>query len=163
MFDFSWGEIVLIGIVALIFIGPKELPTVLRTAGQWMARIRRMASEFQGQFQEALREAEMADLKKQVDDLSQAARSVTNPATLAFSSENKPAPPSQTVVAQSEPASTTESSHIAAASDQPSSETSGAAGPPMHQASAPEQQSAPEQGAGAPSATTAPADGDRPG
>jgi sec-independent protein translocase protein TatB len=162
MFDFSWGEIVLIGIVALIFIGPKELPTVLRTAGQWMARIRRMASEFQGQFQEALREAEMADLKKQVDELSQAARSVTNPAALAFSGENKPAPPAQTVAAQSEPASTTESSHTVAASDQPS-ETSGAAEPPMHQPGAPEQQSAPEQNARAPSATTAPADGDRPG
>jgi len=69
MFNFGWGELVVIGIVALIAIGPKELPTVLRTLGQWMGKVKRMANEFQGQFQEALREAEMADLKKQADDL----------------------------------------------------------------------------------------------
>jgi sec-independent protein translocase protein TatB len=69
MFDIGWGELVVIGIVALIAIGPKELPTVLRTLGQYMAKIRRMASEFQGQFQEAMREAEMAELKKQAEDL----------------------------------------------------------------------------------------------
>ena len=68
MFDISWGKLVIIGVVALIVIGPKELPTVLRTVGQWMSKIRRMASEFQGQFQEAMREAEMADLKKQFDE-----------------------------------------------------------------------------------------------
>src|SRR4051794_23470233 len=67
MFDISWGKLVIIGVVALIVIGPKELPTVLRTVGQWMTKIRRMASEFQGQFQEAMREAELSELKKQVD------------------------------------------------------------------------------------------------
>ena len=73
MFDIGWGELVVIGIVALIAIGPKELPTVLRTLGQYMGKVRRMASEFQGQFQEAMREAEMADLKKQVDEMTDAA------------------------------------------------------------------------------------------
>jgi sec-independent protein translocase protein TatB len=68
MFDFGWGELVVIGIVALIVIGPKELPTVLRTVGQWTTKIRRMAGEFQAQFQEAMREAEMADLKREVDE-----------------------------------------------------------------------------------------------
>ena len=70
MFNFGWGEIVLIGMVALIAIGPKELPTVLRSVGQMMAKVRRMAAEFQGQFQEALREAEISDLKKQAEDLT---------------------------------------------------------------------------------------------
>ena len=70
MFDISWGELMLIGVVALIVIGPKELPGVLRTTGVWMGKIRRMANEFQDQFQEALREAEFADLKKHADDLS---------------------------------------------------------------------------------------------
>jgi sec-independent protein translocase protein TatB len=69
MFDIGWGELVVIGIVALIAIGPKELPTVLRTLGQYMGKIRRMAADFQGQFQEAMREAEMAELKKQAEDL----------------------------------------------------------------------------------------------
>ena len=69
MFDIGWGELVVIGIVALIAIGPKELPTVLRTLGQYMAKIRRMAGEFQSQFQEAMREAELTELKKQAEDL----------------------------------------------------------------------------------------------
>ena len=70
MFDISWTEFLLIGVVALIFIGPKELPAVLRMLGQWTRRIRSMAADFQNQFQEAMREAEMADLKKQVDDIA---------------------------------------------------------------------------------------------
>jgi sec-independent protein translocase protein TatB len=77
MLDFSWGELLVIGVVALIVIGPKELPSVLRTVGQWVAKIRRMAGEFQSQFQEAMREAEMADLKKHVDELSDTARGLT--------------------------------------------------------------------------------------
>ena len=70
MFDISWTEFVLIGIVALIVIGPKELPGVLRTLGQYTRKVRGMAAEFQNQFQEAMREAEMADLKKQVDEMA---------------------------------------------------------------------------------------------
>jgi sec-independent protein translocase protein TatB len=69
MFDIGWGKLVIIAVIALVVIGPKELPAVLRTLGQWMTKIRRMAAEFQGQFQEAMREAEMADLKKHVDSL----------------------------------------------------------------------------------------------
>ena len=75
MFGFGWGEMVVIGIVALIAIGPKELPTVLRTIGMWMGKIRRMANEFQGQFQEAVREAELTDLKKHADDIVSELRS----------------------------------------------------------------------------------------
>ena len=78
MFDIGWGELVLIGLVALIVVGPKELPTVLRTAGQWMGRVKRMASEFQGQFQEALREAEVTDLKQHADDLTGELKSLTD-------------------------------------------------------------------------------------
>ena len=77
MFDIGWSELVLIGVVALIAIGPKELPGVLRTVGQWMGKARRMAAEFQGQFQEAMREAEMADLKKSFDEVKEAASGFT--------------------------------------------------------------------------------------
>src|SRR5262252_2017888 len=73
MFDIGWSELVLIGVVALIAIGPKELPGVLRMIGQWMGKARKMAAEFQGQFQEAMREAEMADLKKSFDEVKEAA------------------------------------------------------------------------------------------
>ena len=78
MFNFGWGELVVIGIVALIAIGPKELPTVLRTLGQWMGKVRRMANEFQGQFQEAMREAEFADLKKHAEDISSSVSEIGN-------------------------------------------------------------------------------------
>src|SRR6266566_1301392 len=78
MFEIGWGELLIIGVVALIAIGPKELPGVLRTLGQWMSKLRRMASEFQSQFHEAMREAEMADLKKQVDDMTSQAQSYAN-------------------------------------------------------------------------------------
>jgi len=70
MFDISWSEFLLIGVVALIVIGPKELPTVMRTLGQWTRKVRTMASEFQNQFHEAMREADMADLKQKVDDMA---------------------------------------------------------------------------------------------
>ena len=68
MFDFSSGELLLIAVAALVFIKPKDLPAVLRAVGQWTGKIRRMAGEFQDQFREAMREAEMADLKKDIDE-----------------------------------------------------------------------------------------------
>ena len=79
MFDISWGKLVIIGVVALLVIGPKELPAVLRQLGQWMTKIRRMAAEFQGQFNEAMREAEMADLKKTFDETTSSLNSALDP------------------------------------------------------------------------------------
>ena len=78
MFDIGWSEFVVIAVVALIAIGPKELPGVLRMVGQWMGKVRKMAAEFQGQFQEAMREAEMADLKKSFDEVREAASGLTS-------------------------------------------------------------------------------------
>jgi sec-independent protein translocase protein TatB len=76
MFGIGWSEFVVIGVVALIAIGPKELPGVLRMVGQSLGKIRRMANEFQGQFQDAMREAEMADVKKGIEDLSTSATDI---------------------------------------------------------------------------------------
>ncbi|MEP9353569.1 Sec-independent protein translocase protein TatB [Xanthobacter sp. KR7-65] len=75
MFEIGWSELMLIGIVALIVIGPKELPSVLRTVGRTVTKLRRMAGEFQGQFQEALREADLADMRKEISDVTESARS----------------------------------------------------------------------------------------
>ena len=77
MFDIGWSEFLLIAVVALIAIGPKELPGVLRMVGQWIRKARKMAAEFQGQFQEAMREAEMADLKQSFDEVKEAASGFT--------------------------------------------------------------------------------------
>ena len=80
MFDVGWQELVVIGVVALIVIGPKELPSVLRNIGQVLSKLRSMASEFQGQFQEALREAELDELRKQAEKLSsEVTAAATNP------------------------------------------------------------------------------------
>ncbi len=67
MFDLSWSEILLIGTVAIVFIGPKELPNALRTAGQWAAKARTMAREFQGSVDDMVRESEIASLKNEVE------------------------------------------------------------------------------------------------
>lgn len=69
MLDIGWTELLVVGVVALVVIGPNELPRVLRTVGQSVRKLRRMAGEFQGQFNEALREAELSDLKDSVSGL----------------------------------------------------------------------------------------------
>ena len=69
MLDIGWSELLIIGVVALIVVGPEELPQLLRTVGQWVGKARRMAGEFQNQMNEAIREADLEDVKKSVDDL----------------------------------------------------------------------------------------------
>lgn len=114
MFDIGWSELVVIGIVALIAIGPKELPGVLRSLGHWMGKVRRMASEFQDQFREAMREAEVADLKKQFDDAQAAASNVTagfdNPLDIARKEMEK-AIEDKPLTAPETPASSTDNVH----------------------------------------------------
>lgn len=83
MFDIGWSELMLIGVVALIVIGPKELPSVLRTVGRTVTKVRRMAGEFQGQFQDALREAELSEVRKEIGDIADGARK-TFPGTDVF-------------------------------------------------------------------------------
>jgi sec-independent protein translocase protein TatB len=66
MFDLDAGKILVVGVVALLVIGPKDLPRVLRTVGQTVGRMRRMASEFQNQFMEAIKEADLEEVKKEI-------------------------------------------------------------------------------------------------
>src|ERR1700730_8844506 len=74
MFDFDAGKFFIIGIVALIVIGPKELPRVMRQVGQGAAKMRRMAAEFRGQFMDAMREAGIDDIKADVAKLAESAK-----------------------------------------------------------------------------------------
>jgi sec-independent protein translocase protein TatB len=71
MFDISWQEILVVGIVALIVVGPKELPTLLRTVGKYVGLIKRQAAEFRAQFDDAMRESELDQLKKDVEKLKE--------------------------------------------------------------------------------------------
>lgn len=77
MFDLSWGEIALVGVVALIVIGPKELPGVLRGVGQALAKLRRMASDFQYQFNQALQEAEVDKVKSSINSVTESMQAAT--------------------------------------------------------------------------------------
>jgi sec-independent protein translocase protein TatB len=69
MFDFDASKLLIIGVVALIVIGPKDLPRVLRQVGQMVTKLRRMAGEFQGQFMDAMKEADLEDLRNEVTKL----------------------------------------------------------------------------------------------
>lgn len=77
MFDIAWSEMLVIGAVALVVIGPKDLPKALRSVGEAVGKIRRMASEFQGQFNDAMREAELHDIKKQVEEVGGSVQAAT--------------------------------------------------------------------------------------
>lgn len=66
MLDLSWGEIALIGAVAVIFIGPKEIPGALRTMGKFLGKARAMAREFQNNVDDMVREAELDEVKNKV-------------------------------------------------------------------------------------------------
>ncbi len=70
MFDIGWSELMVIAVVAIVVIGPKDLPRALRTVGQWTSRMKRMAKEFQGQFTEAIREAELDAVQRDLEELT---------------------------------------------------------------------------------------------
>ena len=70
MFDIGWSEMAVILMVALIVIGPKDLPRVARTVGKWTAKARGMAREFQRSLDDMAREAELQDVKAEIDKLS---------------------------------------------------------------------------------------------
>ena len=69
MFEIGWTEILVIAVVAIVVIGPKDLPRAMRSVGQWTTKVKRMAGDFQRQFNEAVREAELDDVKKEVASL----------------------------------------------------------------------------------------------
>lgn len=133
MFDIGWTEMLMVAVVAILVVGPKELPGMLRGFGRTMGNLRRMASEFQGQFNDALREAEqqagldearksvsglndlnpMKNLKDAVNPLKDVERDIGDamktPPTTATSSKPSTAPdstgtPANADAAASEPA-----------------------------------------------------------
>jgi sec-independent protein translocase protein TatB len=69
MLDFSWSHILILLIVALVVVGPKDLPRLMRIVGQWMAKARRMADEFRKSFDDMARQSELDELRKEIENL----------------------------------------------------------------------------------------------
>jgi sec-independent protein translocase protein TatB len=71
MFDIAWSELLLVLIVAIVVVGPKELPGLMRTAGRMLGKLRRTADDFRKQFDEAVKEAGGEDLQREIHSLRQ--------------------------------------------------------------------------------------------
>ena len=87
MLDIGWTELVVIAIVLIIVVGPKDLPILLRTVGKYLGVIRRQAAEFRQQFDEAMREAELDHLKKEFDDVKREVRATMDEGARAVDSQ----------------------------------------------------------------------------
>ncbi len=87
MFEISWSELLILAVVTLIFVGPKDLPKFLSTMGRYAGMVKRQAAEFRAQFDEAMRQAELDALKKEVEDVR------TDIQNSVRESPAKPAPP----------------------------------------------------------------------
>ncbi len=89
MFDVAPSELMLIALIALLVIGPKDLPRVLRVVGQWVSKARGMARHFRSGFDDMVRESELADMEKKWAAENERIMSQTN----ALGVEPPPAPP----------------------------------------------------------------------
>jgi sec-independent protein translocase protein TatB len=87
MFDVTSSKLLILGVVALLVVGPKDLPALLRTIGRYMGIIKRHAAEFRAQFDEAMREAELDQLKKDVEGLGSTAEAHVRAAEQSLEAE----------------------------------------------------------------------------
>ena len=71
LLDLGWSELLLIGVVALVFIGPKDLPKALRVAGFWVRKARTLSREFQSSIDQMIREADLEDIRKEFKQASE--------------------------------------------------------------------------------------------
>jgi sec-independent protein translocase protein TatB len=161
MLDFSWSELALIGVVALVVIGPKDLPKALRTAGIWVRKARTISREFQSSVEQMMREAELDEVKKELESVSsiniekEIEKAVDPTGDLAESlkppempdlnniinDSAPPAPPAAPAVPQGEAAAAP--TPALASGDTPPSETLPGAGTPASSADPPPQPSKP--------------------
>jgi sec-independent protein translocase protein TatB len=148
MFDFSWSELALIAAVALIVIGPKDLPRALRTAGMWARKARTISREFQSSIEQMVREAELDDVKKEIEaatslNLENEIKNTIDPTGSLAESLKAPeltATPSEPTPSIAAPALSATEAPPAIAPPLPDPETSSAepvAAPPPHEPSHP--------------------------
>jgi sec-independent protein translocase protein TatB len=70
MLDIGWSEMLLIAVVAILVIGPKDLPKTMRMVGQWVGRARRVAREFKDSVDDMVRESELEELRRETENMS---------------------------------------------------------------------------------------------
>lgn len=87
MFDLSSSKLFLLAVIALLVVGPRDLPALLRTIGRYVGMIKRHANDFRSQFDDAMRDSELADLKKQVEDFGRDAEGAVRDAETKLQSE----------------------------------------------------------------------------
>ena len=69
MFDIGWSELLILAVVTILIVGPRDLPRMMRSVGKYAGKVRRTANEFRAQFDDAIRESELDDLRKQLDEV----------------------------------------------------------------------------------------------
>ncbi len=109
MFDFAWSEIALIAVVALIAIGPKDMPVAIRAVTGWIKKARRMAAEFQTHVDEMVREADLHEVRNSINEIrnfdikSEIERSVDPDGSLRSTFSSNPLEPTPVVTPPPEP------------------------------------------------------------
>jgi sec-independent protein translocase protein TatB len=129
MFDIAWSELLVIIVVALVVVGPKDLPRLMRTAGQWAGRARAMADQFRRSFDDIARQSELDELRNEVNRLQEtridpqaeietAMYPTGNPINFGNDDVSPPAPP-ETPSVEPPPSSTPSSSSVSQALPEP--------------------------------------------
>ncbi len=78
MFDIGWSELLVIVVVAVVVVGPKDLPRMMRTVGQWAGRARSMADQFRRSFDDMARQTELDELRREVQKLKEAPMTISD-------------------------------------------------------------------------------------
>lgn len=100
MFDIGWSELLVIAVIAIVVVGPKDLPKLMRSFGHYAGKLRRAASDFQRQFEEAMRESEVEEVRKAIESV----RTETPSLDLKASIDKPMMLPKPAVVPPAEPA-----------------------------------------------------------
>jgi sec-independent protein translocase protein TatB len=88
MFDIGWSELLVIAVVAIIVVGPKDLPKLMRSIGHYAGKLRRAASDFQRQFEDAMRESEVEEVRKAIESVKMDAPPLDQPVMLPKPAES---------------------------------------------------------------------------
>lgn len=131
MFDIGFSELMVVALVALIVLGPKRLPEVARTAGQWVARFRRFVSDVKQDFDRELEHADLAELRKLRDELSETRRAVEDSSSRLLQQANIDPAAARTIEPPSGTAANTPSPHTAAAPEPSAQIPSASSLPPL--------------------------------